>query len=403
MDWSTKDSGNIQIWSIEKRDGRFQDNQLWRVILNKDGTVSLMNRHSGRFLDCSGGESKNGTNIQQYTSNGTDSQKWTLERSEDAYWILRSELNPNMVLDVSGGADVNGTNVQLWSINLTPAQEFTFIRVGEADEIDETIGFECVSKGHNVEYCKFCGSRFSDLDDFCIKCHSYRLHNIEAPYYFREIGTPAYHQQPNIESENVMVPYCAMHYFTRVRNEHGELWFGTRDNAFIHSSNVAFDFCSNASMAQDDISNTGVLSLGDFLTYFVRDGKYDVKSYYNLGNTTYKVLIDNQHVIQMSGEDLGNTLYAYVAQKAGLSLELALYGGGLEGHPIKTLVAASYDDLSKADDMNDLISECLGFQYAETGEWKDTIQRSFIIKHPKAKDIYDYQKKTIEPIYIAFE
>jgi hypothetical protein len=43
-----------------------------------DGTYKIINRNSGKALDCKGGATANGTLVQQYTWNNTNAQKWTI-------------------------------------------------------------------------------------------------------------------------------------------------------------------------------------------------------------------------------------------------------------------------------------------------------------------------------------
>ena len=43
-----------------------------------DGTYRIVNRNSGKVLDCKGGNTGNGTIVQQYTWNGSNAQRWTI-------------------------------------------------------------------------------------------------------------------------------------------------------------------------------------------------------------------------------------------------------------------------------------------------------------------------------------
>ncbi|WP_217603619.1 RICIN domain-containing protein [Chitinophaga sp. GbtcB8] len=43
-----------------------------------DGTYRIVNRNSGKVLDCRDGNTANGTIVQQYTWNGTNAQRWTI-------------------------------------------------------------------------------------------------------------------------------------------------------------------------------------------------------------------------------------------------------------------------------------------------------------------------------------
>lgn len=53
--------------------------QLWDIIKNYDGTYSFANKKSGEYMDISGGNSANGTELLQWFSHGGQNQKFGLE------------------------------------------------------------------------------------------------------------------------------------------------------------------------------------------------------------------------------------------------------------------------------------------------------------------------------------
>lgn len=61
--------------------------QWWRVVVNSDGSVSLISAKSGLALDVTGANSSNGTKLQLYTQNGTLAQKWTLSVPTVFDWV----------------------------------------------------------------------------------------------------------------------------------------------------------------------------------------------------------------------------------------------------------------------------------------------------------------------------
>lgn len=80
--------------------------QWWRVVMNADGSVSLVSAKSGLALDVTGVNSANGTKLQLYSQNGTLAQKWTLSVPtvfvRDGLYEIYSRVDGNRLIDVSG-------------------------------------------------------------------------------------------------------------------------------------------------------------------------------------------------------------------------------------------------------------------------------------------------------------
>ena len=78
----------------------------------------LIAKHSGKFLDVSGGLAAvayNGSRVQQWDYVEGDDQKWRFRKVGDSYYATTVK-NSNKCLDVEGGREVttNGAGVQLW-------------------------------------------------------------------------------------------------------------------------------------------------------------------------------------------------------------------------------------------------------------------------------------------------
>ena len=82
-------------------------------------------------LDATGGNTKNGTNIQLFQSNGTKAQKWSITNLENGYYMITSLVSPSQNFDVAGGGKTNGTNLQLHQNNGTKAQEWLIKETGD--------------------------------------------------------------------------------------------------------------------------------------------------------------------------------------------------------------------------------------------------------------------------------
>lgn len=117
----TTDRANVQLYDLNNSDA-----QHFRITYHpEDGTYSIMNIRSGKYLDAAGGRSANGTNVQQYTGNSSPAQRWRIEQSADGWYVLVSALDgAKQVLDVKGGSSLNRSNVQLYASNGSKAQKF---------------------------------------------------------------------------------------------------------------------------------------------------------------------------------------------------------------------------------------------------------------------------------------
>ncbi len=77
------------------------------------GVHSLKARHSGKCLDVSGVETRNGANVQQWQCHGGKNQKWRFTSKGNGYYTLTA-VHSGRCLDVSGIGRNNGDNVQQW-------------------------------------------------------------------------------------------------------------------------------------------------------------------------------------------------------------------------------------------------------------------------------------------------
>ena len=103
------------------------ENPLWVIYMNNDGTVKLINPKNGKALDVSGAGTAAGTNVQLWTDNETNAQKWRIESLGDGIYKL---INPHSgkVLDVKNGGTSDETNLQIWSDNDMPTQKWRLRR-----------------------------------------------------------------------------------------------------------------------------------------------------------------------------------------------------------------------------------------------------------------------------------
>lgn len=119
---SYDDGANIQLYKSNKTMA-----QMWEIVHDPKGYVSIINTGSGKALDVKWGISENGTNVQQYTQNGSLAQKWIATLDGNGNFILRTALNPNMCLDLRWGNVSNGSNIQIYSENNSLAQKWKVV------------------------------------------------------------------------------------------------------------------------------------------------------------------------------------------------------------------------------------------------------------------------------------
>ena len=115
--------------------------QQWIIRKNSNGTYTIIGNGSKKVLDVSGGHSNDGTNIQIYISNNTISQKFNItsttakeyETPDNGKYVIKSNLSQDKAIDVAGGKKDNNTNTQLYSANNTASQIWKLENTGEGE------------------------------------------------------------------------------------------------------------------------------------------------------------------------------------------------------------------------------------------------------------------------------
>ena len=77
-------------------------------------SYTLVNRNSGKCLDVSGGNTADGTNVQQWTCNGGTNQKWKVEDLGDDTSRLVN-VATGKVLDTADCSTADGADIRQWS------------------------------------------------------------------------------------------------------------------------------------------------------------------------------------------------------------------------------------------------------------------------------------------------
>lgn len=115
----TSDGTNLQLYQ-----NGHGTNQGFLIKKEVDGYYSIIPLHArDKRLDVEGNGITSGTNIIQWTANNGDNQRWKIIKTSDGYYSFISKCN-GLYIDVSGAETANGTNIQCWEGNGTKAQKF---------------------------------------------------------------------------------------------------------------------------------------------------------------------------------------------------------------------------------------------------------------------------------------
>ncbi len=112
--------------------------QMWTIIHNDDGSVSFINRHSGKALQEVNDLQKRNTHFAQNTYDGRSSQKFWLRLSSKQitmkYVGSVVRLQPQdstVVIGTAGNSAANGANVQTVKLAENDSQKFTLLYSGD--------------------------------------------------------------------------------------------------------------------------------------------------------------------------------------------------------------------------------------------------------------------------------
>jgi len=116
---SLYDQVNILTWEKHNK-----PSEQWYVVSNGDGTYRFVNKNSGKVVDVYGGQTANGTNVQQYLWHGHDAQRFYLDRYPAAvyYNVIFKGMNGE---NLSTQRVEKGENASYPSAPVVQGYEFT--------------------------------------------------------------------------------------------------------------------------------------------------------------------------------------------------------------------------------------------------------------------------------------
>lgn len=95
-------------------------------VTGRNGTYSLQNRNSGKYMDVAGGNSADGANILQWNGNGQTNQQFTFtDVGDGAYRIVN--VATGKAVDIAGVSNLNLGNVLQWTYGGGSNQHFILI------------------------------------------------------------------------------------------------------------------------------------------------------------------------------------------------------------------------------------------------------------------------------------
>ena len=129
---STDNGANIYLYSNVD-----DDTQVFDVTYLGNGSYKIINRKSGKGLDCDGANTASGTNVQQWEYVNEKQQQWIIQDSGDGEFFNIISMKSGLYLDVYGGESADCTNIQIYTPNNSNAQKWRFVAWGK--QIGRTI------------------------------------------------------------------------------------------------------------------------------------------------------------------------------------------------------------------------------------------------------------------------
>ena len=139
---SPSNSNNAQLTASSNPDT--DANCIWRFVKQSNGAYVIYNQGNGYVLDAYSAGTANGTNIYTYKEYvGGKNQQWYLYNTGSSN-VLKS-ANCDRVLDCNGGYSTAGTNIQLFEYNGSKAQLFSVYLIAQRTTVSTSDGFAYLS------------------------------------------------------------------------------------------------------------------------------------------------------------------------------------------------------------------------------------------------------------------
>lgn len=122
---------NVYLWEYAMGDPA----QIWKLEKQSDGSFLIKNTFNNQYMDVVWDSLSDRSNIITWERHYKPSESWYIVKNNDTYGTYRIiNKNSGKVMDVTGGQTANGTNIQQYVWHDNPAQMFFFKRYPEPVE-----------------------------------------------------------------------------------------------------------------------------------------------------------------------------------------------------------------------------------------------------------------------------
>ena len=131
-------SSDWQLFNVDSNSkvvlqkGVWQDaKQVWNFVRQSDGSYTIKNVVTGKFLDVCNSNDYDGGGIQTFSYNGSNAQKYFIY-GEQSKAVLRPACSKTRVVSVDGGKNLVGMKLNMWEYWGVETQHFYIWKLDEA-------------------------------------------------------------------------------------------------------------------------------------------------------------------------------------------------------------------------------------------------------------------------------
>lgn len=169
-------------------------------LTNLAGNYYLQNRHSGQYMDISGGATADGAKLLQWPYNGQTNQQFELVHLGNGTYKITAK-HSNRSLDVEGVSTADGAKIQQWGYGGGANQQFTALDAG-----DGFIKLRAVHSGKIVEVGGWSTTAGGNVqqwtDNNQASGHWKLVPVVTVPAFSRLIQAEAYNAMAGVQLEN---------------------------------------------------------------------------------------------------------------------------------------------------------------------------------------------------------
>jgi len=141
--------------------------QAWKITNLKDKYITLTSSLGNYVLDVTGGEDKDGANIQIYSpEDGNDNQKFAILKTSNGQYVIAPKISSGYrVIDIENRGSTEGSNILIWENAEKTNQVWVIEAASNPNGQQQPQPSECWSTGLGYPCCKTCSAvYFTDSD-----------------------------------------------------------------------------------------------------------------------------------------------------------------------------------------------------------------------------------------------